>query len=198
MRKIVNIKNYSMFKRAMIHALDTSTYLYLYKREVDCHQDEEIQFDSFQEVYEYTKKNFDIAFSDWKEINDTVRGCYSDFIHAVYEDSDHNKLALGQAADGNIDWCKALLEAGADPDGLPLILAIQCDEPEIVKLFIEAGAKVNTTFHGITPLIHSFSFRSNKITQILIDAGADVNMHNGSGESPLEAARKLEEKYNWD
>src|SRR6266542_4283023 len=34
---------------------------------------------------------------------------------------------LAQAADGYPAWALGLLEAGADPDGMPLLVAIQCD-----------------------------------------------------------------------
>ena len=60
-----------------------------------------------------------------------------------YENPEDMKWALIQAADGHLDWVQDLLDHGTDPNGMPLIMAIQCNEPEIVQLMIGAGADVN-------------------------------------------------------
>jgi len=106
-----------------------------------------------------------------------------------YTDPVNLKGALTQAADGEIEWVKELLADGADPSGMPLIMAIQCLEPEIVRLMVEAGADVNLRFATTTPLIRAVQCCEFETMQILIDAGADVNRTDEKGISPLQAAR---------
>ncbi len=95
--------------------------------------------------------------------------------------ADDLRAALVQAADGEEAWARELLAAGADPTGMPLIMAIQCGELEIVRLFIAAGADVDRDFARTTPLIHAVTAGYPTIVQALIDAGADVNKPDEKG-----------------
>lgn len=99
------------------------------------------------------------------------------------------KSALVQAADGYSDWVKELLKDGADPNGMPLIMAIQSDEPKIVQMMIDAGAEVNVHFAGTTPLIHAIQGCHLEVIKVLINAGADVNLKDENSQSPLANAR---------
>lgn len=99
------------------------------------------------------------------------------------------KSALVQAADGNYDWVKELLIDGADPNGMPLMMAIQCDEPKIVQMMIGAGAEINCHFAHTTPLIHAIQGCHLEVIKVLINAGADVNFRDDQNQSPLCKAR---------
>ncbi len=98
------------------------------------------------------------------------------------------KAALVQAVDGEADWVQELLADGADPNGMPLIMAIQCDQPEIVQMLVDAGVDVNLEFNGTMPLIHAVGGTHLEIARILLAAGADVNQASSSGMTPLRAA----------
>lgn len=98
--------------------------------------------------------------------------------------------ALTQAADGDPEWVEGLLAAGADPNGMPIIMAIQCDETDIVRMMIAAGVDVNQDFADTTPLIRAVGGMKFEIVQVLIDAGADVNKKSKDGFTPLLAAKK--------
>jgi ankyrin repeat protein len=110
-------------------------------------------------------------------------------------DQEYLQGALVQAADGEAKWVKELLAAGADPNGLPLIMAIQCDEPEIIHMMIAAGADVNLDFKGTTPLIRAIQCVSVEIVQILIESGADISRANVNGVTPIQVV-KLENRKN--
>lgn len=101
---------------------------------------------------------------------------------------DYLHVALIQAADGYPEDVRELIEAGADVNGMPLIMAIQCEELEIVKLLLEAGSKINLICRGTTPLIHAIKSSCLDIMVVLINAGADVNFPDYQGELPLQAA----------
>jgi ankyrin repeat protein len=97
--------------------------------------------------------------------------------------------ALIEAADGEPDRVKELLAVGANPNGMPLIMAIQCGERDIVEMMINAGADVNAPFSRTTPLIRAISASYPKIVDLLIRAGAHVNQAAPDGTMPLTSAR---------
>lgn len=68
-------------------------------------------------------------------------------------------------------------------------MAIQCDEPKIVQMMIEAGAIINSHFALTTPLIHAITGCHLEVVKVLIDAGADVNFRDDQNQSPLSRAR---------
>jgi ankyrin repeat protein len=106
------------------------------------------------------------------------------------ESSPHElHLALVQAADGYLEWVQQLIAAGADVNGMPLIMAIQCDEPEIVQALIDAGSDINIDCRETTPLLRAVTSSHPEIVRILIAAGADVNQADTKGCTPLRAAQ---------
>jgi ankyrin repeat protein len=96
--------------------------------------------------------------------------------------------ALTQAAASEPAWAHGLMEAGADPNGLPLIMAIQCGELEIVEAMIAGGADVNGPYQDTTPLVRAVESRYPEVVHALIAAGADVNLRAKKGVTPFEAA----------
>ncbi|KAL2842896.1 ankyrin repeat-containing domain protein [Aspergillus pseudoustus] len=94
--------------------------------------------------------------------------------------------ALGFAAiNGHAEICKILLDHGADPNhpaiATPILsTALQCDDPiaalGIVKLLLEAGAKVDATEEdGETSLFYAVRSGNITLVQCLLDHGADIN-----------------------
>lgn len=118
--------------------------------------------------------------------------------------------AIGQ---NQTEAVRFLLNNGADPNlnapfGSPLLEATGRDT-EIVRLLIEHGANVNYVHeqYGITPLIEAVKLTAETFTslkaegsykgpvpdipktvQLLIDAGANVNHHDSSWDTPLRIA----------
>lgn len=98
----------------------------------------------------------------------------------------------------------ALLAAGADPNqpltpgGLtPLqaavdeLEALSDDEPggsvDVLVLLLRHGASVNTwdARHSVTPLLTAVQIRHIEAVRILLSAGADSNVRDNEGDSPL-------------
>jgi ankyrin repeat protein len=100
-------------------------------------------------------------------------------------------FALVLAADGHLEQVHALLAAGAQPTGMPLLMAIQCDEPEIVAVLLAAGADPNYALppSDTTPLIRAVTAAYPAIVQLLLAAGADPNAPQPDGTTPLQAVR---------
>jgi len=96
--------------------------------------------------------------------------------------------ALVQAADGYPEWADELLAAGADPNGMPLIMAIQCGELRIVQAMLAAGADPNRSFADMTPLVRAVESRYPAVVRALLEAGAAVSMRAGKDVTPLQAA----------
>ncbi|MDR1979196.1 MAG: ankyrin repeat domain-containing protein [Synergistaceae bacterium] len=106
---------------------------------------------------------------------------------------------------------RAAIEAGADVNArgrfgqLPLILALNHD-PRIVAMLLDASADVNprdqNRYGGLTPLFYAAHLfpglrrdRDPAVqlanTALLLEAGADVNAREGSGQTPLIFAGTL-------
>ena len=81
-------------------------------------------------------------------------------------------------------FVRKLIEAGADlnlknNDGLTAIMvAVQEDRPELIKLLVDGGANVNAVTNSktqTTPLLMAVSEGKIEAVKILCDAGADIN-----------------------
>ncbi|HEY3837661.1 MAG TPA: ankyrin repeat domain-containing protein [Bryobacteraceae bacterium] len=105
------------------------------------------------------------------------------------------------AAHGNLRMVELLLRLGADPNvGMtgghtPLYcVANECQAAgggDIVRALVRAGAQVNSSSgaKACTPL-HLAARRGNtEIAEALIDCGADMNLRDKSGDTPLRRAQ---------
>jgi hypothetical protein len=99
--------------------------------------------------------------------------------------------SLTQAADDFSYWSQYLLAEGVDPNGMPLIMAIQCGAVDIVHMMIKVGVNVNRPFEHTTPLIRAITSSYPEIVKALVDAGANVNQTDDAGLSPLDAVHRF-------
>jgi uncharacterized protein len=104
------------------------------------------------------------------------------------------------AAQGIADEVRQLLRGGADPNAQddngwsPLHFAAQAVAAESATVLLEAGADPNIRDRfGNTPLWRAiFDSRGDgSVIAVLRSAGADPQLANDSGVSPVELARKI-------
>ncbi|GAB2287431.1 hypothetical protein Dimus_021808 [Dionaea muscipula] len=92
------------------------------------------------------------------------------------------------------DAVEVLLEHHADPnaktddDITPLISAVAAGSLPCLKLLIQAGANVNVSAGGATPLHIAADNGSSEIINCLLDAGADPNVADEDGQKPIQVA----------
>ncbi len=81
-------------------------------------------------------------------------------------------------------------EASVKKPGINIQEAILSDNHEAVEQHIKAGTDIDKKdpMSGATPLITAASFGKNKISQLLIDAGADLTLKNNDGATALHVA----------
>ena len=91
--------------------------------------------------------------------------------------------ALIQAADCDLKSAKELLEAGANPNGMPLIMAVQSGAEDIVSLFIKAGVELNSTYSGTTALIRAVTAGYPNIVKLLVTSGAKPDLKDSCGKT---------------
>ncbi len=102
------------------------------------------------------------------------------------------------AQSGDREFLKQLIEAdryqGEGDRDQPTVLmsAVMAKQMPVIRALLEAGAPVNETytqFFVFDALSLAVSDRSTEIVQILLDAGADPNLHNQSpGLTPIRKA----------
>ena len=96
---------------------------------------------------------------------------------------------------GNLDGCRALLEAGAAAEpadrwgSTAVQMACARNQWEIALLLIEEGADTAQCQIPLTTLLFTaVEYGKPKVVEILIDEGANVSVKNLYGQSPLQVA----------
>jgi ankyrin repeat protein len=103
---------------------------------------------------------------------------------------------LTAAETGSVEMMKLLVELGADPkaknpDGVgPVLLAAASRKLPALKYVVETlGGDVNETRRGAGSALHTaVRFGANEMIQLLVERGADLNVKDRFGRTPMEAA----------
>lgn len=90
----------------------------------------------------------------------------------------------------------ALLELGADPDGVPpgnaLTYAVLADDPLMATMLLQAGASPDAHSPArATPLKEVLYYERSDAVDLLAKAGADVNRPDAGGDTPLISALRF-------
>lgn len=77
--------------------------------------------------------------------------------------------------------------------GQPILnLATTTVDVETVRLFLDAGADVNSTDEqGFTPLMYAATTRSPELVKLLLSRGANVKLKSSTGATALSEARRF-------
>lgn len=121
---------------------------------------------------------------------------FSDFTKVNQPDENGQRPLQWAVKHGNMQFLKAVLDAGADPnyandqDGItPLHRAIEFGFSNVVKELLKAGAAANRAdAYGNTPLHWAAEYDANGNIYDLLHYGADVNYVNHFGKTPLYIA----------
>ncbi|GMN25542.1 hypothetical protein TIFTF001_000982 [Ficus carica] len=105
--------------------------------------------------------------------------------------SDSGTPLIWAAGHAQPDAVKILLEHKADPDAetdddiTPLLSSVAAGSLPCLELLIQAGAKVNISAGGATPLHIAADNGSTEIINRLLKAGADPNVTDEDGTKPI-------------
>lgn len=114
----------------------------------------------------------------------------------------HNTLSVA-VMNKNVALAKALLDAGADPNSsmngyeeTAFHSAAQIEMPEMMELFLKyKGDVTHRTQSGWTPLLTAANWnKGDAVVKMLLAAGADPNVYNSQGKSPLALAQEQPDK----
>lgn len=95
------------------------------------------------------------------------------------------------AREGQVEAVRALLKAGAEPDGrnggmTPLAAAALRGHASVVRVLLRAGAQPNATgLNGQPPLISALQLGHTDTVRLLLQAGANTRVTDRAGDSPL-------------
>ncbi|KAL3728073.1 hypothetical protein ACJRO7_032771 [Eucalyptus globulus] len=108
--------------------------------------------------------------------------------------SDAGTPLIWAAGHAQPDAVKVLLEHHANPNAetddniTPLLSSVAAGSVECLKLLIQAGASVNISAGGATPLHIAADNGNPEIINCLLDAGADPNIMDEDGLKPIQVA----------
>lgn len=145
------------------------------------------------DIYELFFKYGGVPITE-KDIMDAISTpAFLPYILDNVEDPSNMDAALSESVIRGLSAsAKLLIERGANPNievkGRPLLLlAVAKQDPETVKLLLDAGAKANHL--DSISLLAAISKGNVDIVKILLDAGADPNVDDGE---PLNMAVSLD------
>ena len=106
---------------------------------------------------------------------------------------------VSEVTAGSLANVRALLDEGADPNGLStggrtaLVEAVRTDQPRIVRLLLARGANPNTAFSRGTSAVNVAIERDRTdLLDILLRAGASPTLPDANGMSPVVLAESLD------
>ncbi|MCA8968344.1 MAG: ankyrin repeat domain-containing protein [Planctomycetes bacterium] len=115
--------------------------------------------------------------------------------------TDSTQRFLQAAGSGDLDAVQSLLAAGLDVDACnaigytPLMSAARSYRVEIVQLLLAAGADPNRRFEDDNSVLHAATLetpsqpdRQATCVRLLLEAGADADVPNTAGITPLMQA----------
>ncbi|WP_447971100.1 ankyrin repeat domain-containing protein [Nitrospira sp. M1] len=118
------------------------------------------------------------------------------------QDHKEDSPLLLAGAEGRVDIMKRILQANPDFTvynrfgGTPLIPAAERGHVDMVELLVNTTVDIDHVNHlGWTALLEAIVLsnggpRHQKIVQLLVDAGANVNVSDKEGVTPLQHARR--------
>ena len=104
-----------------------------------------------------------------------------------YKDKNGSSIINYSILSDNIEIVKYFIDKGVDvkSDYKMLNLAIDKSNIGLVKLLVENGADVNCCKNDLTPAINAVRLGSLVILRYLVEEGADINLQNINGMTPL-------------
>jgi ankyrin repeat protein len=115
----------------------------------------------------------------------------------------HSVVMMEACDQKNYDIVKYLLEIGVsgnqeDKNNFAA-LARAADSPEIAKLLLENGAKINKVgYLGTTPIMHAAREGCVEVVKLFIDNGADISIKSNKGYDAIKYAKKFNDKETKD
>jgi ankyrin repeat protein len=101
---------------------------------------------------------------------------------------------------GELNRLRGLIANSADvnaiilpPEWTPLLIAVECNNPEVVRLLLSYGANANIANFNKQTLLHiAVNKNAISIARLLIEDGnAEVNVLDGCGYTPLKYAKEF-------
>jgi hypothetical protein len=106
---------------------------------------------------------------------------------------------VSEVTAGSLANVRALLDEGADPNGLStggrsaLVEAVRADQPRILRLLLARGANPNTAYSRGTSAVNVAIERDRTdLLDILLRAGASPTLPDANGMSPIVLAESLD------
>lgn len=130
----------------------------------------------------FNQSELDSIRKNIRETRDVVGTGYGDALIHVF------------AVRGRTSVVKFLLEKGVDVDArdqkgrTPLICSVINGHAETVKLLLDSGANIESTFEGNTVLMEAVMQNHEEIVIVLISHGADKEARNKAGHTALHIA----------